>query len=240
MEAISYRKPPTFKYFLNTDEYPEEESVMDNNIIKLSEYTNSSEEIRTFNQFELHSTDIAKEKITQRRIYSFLVDLSAIMVINTAIHTSYALFINEYYSILHPQVKTGLLTGNFGIQAGVFILAYMTYFFYSLYILNGKSLGKMVFKLQTIDDNFIFSHEEKSFSIGPRQAFRRTFGYLSCYLSFGTFFIFSLLSEDKRGLPDYFSSSRTVSLEWLESMKAYKQYEKDHVRIDISSLDKAA
>ncbi len=60
-----------------------------------------------------------------------------------------------------------------------------------------------------------------------------------CYLSFGTFFIFNFSSEDKRGLPDYLSNSRTVSDDWLKSMLEKKQYEAEVVSIDIRSLDVA-
>jgi uncharacterized RDD family membrane protein YckC len=213
---------------------------MENNVISLVSHLEKNSNVETVNEFDIRPIDIANENITQRRIYSFLVDFSTILVINTAIYTSYAVFVSEFYSALNVEVKTQLIGGNFGLQAGVFLMAYMTYFFYSMFVLNGQTLGKKVFKLHTIDDNYIFEEDSSQFTLGARQAFRRSFGYLTCYLSFGSFFVFSILSEDKRGIPDYFSSSRTVSAEWLEGMKAYKQYEHDEVRIDITSLDKVA
>jgi uncharacterized RDD family membrane protein YckC len=213
---------------------------MENNVISLVSHLEKNSNVETVNEFDIKPIDIANENITQRRIYSFLVDFSTILVINTAIHTSYAVFVSEFYSALNVQVKTQMIGGNFGLQAGVFLMAYMTYFFYSMFVLNGQTFGKKVFKLHTIDDNYIFEEDSSQFTLGARQAFRRSFGYLTCYLSFGSFFVFSLLSEDNRGIPDYFSGSRTVSAEWLEGMKAYKQYEHDEVRIDITSLDKVA
>jgi uncharacterized RDD family membrane protein YckC len=213
---------------------------MENNVISLVSHLEKNSNIETVNEFDIKPIDIANDDITQRRIYSFLVDFSAIMVINTAIHTSYALFVSEFFQVLNIKVKAQLLMGNFGLQAGIFLMAYMTYFFYSMFILNGQTFGKMFFKLHTIDDNYIFEEDSKQYYLGARQAFRRAFGYLTCYLSFGSFFIFSILSEDKRGIPDYFSNSRTVSEEWLEGMKAYKKYEHEEVRINITSLDKAA
>jgi uncharacterized RDD family membrane protein YckC len=213
---------------------------MENNVISLVNHLEKNSTVETVNEFDIKPIDIANENITQRRIYSFLVDFSTIMVINTAIHTSYALFVSEFYSALNIKVKSQLIMGNFGIQAGVFLMAYMTYFFYSMFVLNGQTFGKMFFKLHTIDDNYIFEEDSNEYVLGARQAFRRSFGYLTCYLSFGSFFVFSLLSEDKRGIPDYFSNSRTVSHEWLQGMKAYKQYEHAEVRIDITSLEKVA
>lgn len=213
---------------------------MKNNVISLVDHLEKKSEVKTFDEYVIKQVDITQDQITQRRIYSFLVDFATIMVINTAIHTSYALFVSEFYASLNLQVKSQLLGGNFGLQAGVFMMAYMTYFFYSMFILDGQTLGKMIFKIHTIDDNYIFEEDEKAYKLGFRQSFRRAFGYLTCYLSFGTFFIFSILSEDKRGVPDYLSGSRTVSSEWFEGMKAYKEYEHEEVRIDINSLEKAA
>lgn len=210
------------------------------NVISLVDHLERKSNIETINEFDIKPMDIAKEKITQRRIYSFLVDFSAIMVVNTSIHTSYALFISEFYAPVNYSIKSQLISGNMGLHAGVFMLAYMTYFFYSMFVLNGQTFGKMVFKLHTIDDNYIFDEQTNNRTLGVRQSLRRSFGYLTCYLSAGTFFIFSLLSEDKRGVPDYLSGSRTVSSEWLEGMKAYKKYEHEEVRIDITSLDKVA
>jgi len=213
---------------------------MENNIIKLVDYTNSKKDIQTINPFDIESIDLSKESITQKRIYSFMVDFAFIMVMNTAVHTSYSIFVNEFYAPISSTLKTQLMQTNSGLQVGVFMLLYMSYFFYSMYVLNGKTLGKMVFKLKTVSNDYIYEEDELESNLEIRQSFRRSFGYLTYFLSFGTFFIFSLLSEDKRGIPDYFSGTRTVSNEWYEAMKSYKQYDHEEVRININSLSKSA
>ena len=48
------------------------------------------------------------------------------------------------------------------------------------------------------------------------------------------------MSEDNRGVPDYFSQTRTVSNEWFEAMLSYKRSNKEEVKIDIIALDQAA
>lgn len=213
---------------------------MENNIIKLVDYTKPHKEIQTINPFDIESISLTKENITQKRIYSFMVDFAFIMVMNAAVHTSYSVFVSEYYAPISRSLRHQLIQTNSGLQVGVFMLLYMSYFFYSMFVLNGKTFGKMVFKLKTVTNDYIFDEDEKESTLGVRQSFRRSFGYLTYFLSFGTFFIFSILSEDRRGIPDYFSNSRTVSNEWYQAMKAYKQYEHEEVRININSLPKVA
>ena len=110
---------------------------------------------------------------------------------------------------------------------------------YSLFILDGQTFGKKIFKLTTVSDDYFHNETDDSNDITLKQSFQRTAGYLACYLSFGTFFIFSMMSEDKRGLPDYLSSSRTVSLEWLKSTIAQRSAKGDIIQIDIHSLSES-
>jgi uncharacterized RDD family membrane protein YckC len=211
-----------------------------NNVISLVDHLKSQEEIETFNPADIGYFKIQNDKIMQRRVYSFITDFSVVMLLNTAVHVSYSVFVKNFMFVLNIKQQGHLIANNLPVQLSIFMLIYTTYFFYSMFVLNGQSVGKMVFKLKTVTDNFIFEENQKDFTPSASQAWRRTFGYIACYLSFGTFFLFSFMSEDKRGVPDYFSQTRTVSNEWLEGMIAYKEHNRHEVKIDIVSLDKAA
>jgi uncharacterized RDD family membrane protein YckC len=210
------------------------------NVIDLAQFAQKKAAIPTFNPHEAQYIDIKKDKISQRRIYSFIVDFAIISVINTSIHVTYSLFVQNFFLLFNETQKAELVQNNLPLQVSVFILIYTTYFLYGMFVLNGQTPGKMLFKLRTIKDDFIYNEQELNHALNLSSAWRRSFGYLMCYSSFGTFFLFSLMSEDKRGFPDYFSNSRTVSEEWLGAMLAYKQYSHEEIRIDISSLAKAA
>ena len=211
-----------------------------NNIISLTDHLNQKMGVKTFDPADIGYFKIEDDKILQRRFYSFIVDFCIIMLLNTAISVSYSIFIKNFFYLLNIEQQTYLTSSNFMVQISIFMLVYTTYFFYSMYVLNGQTVGKMTFKLTTIKDSFIFGENTIEFAPTLSEAWRRTVAYLTCYLSFGTFFILTFMSEDKRGLPDYFSSTRTVSNEWLEGKIAYNQYSHEEVRIDISSLNRAA
>ena len=212
----------------------------ENNIINLVDHLNSQEEINTFNPADIGYFKIEDDNIMIRRIYSFVVDFSIIMLLNTAATVSYIVFVRKFFYMLHFEQQEILIANNFFVQFSVFIVLYISYFLYCNFVLNGQTVGKQVFKLTTVSDHFIFIEQEQNYALSFLQCWRRTIGYLSCYLSFGTFFFFSFMSIDKRGLPDYLSQSRTVSNEWLAGMMAFKKYEHDQVRIDITALDKVA
>lgn len=211
-----------------------------NNVIQLVDHINSKEEVSTFNAADIGYFKIENDKITQKRIYSFLIDFSVVMLMNAAVHVSYSLFVKNFMFVLNMKQQSYLISNNLPVQISIFMLIYTTYFFYSMFVLNGQTVGKMVYKLKAVSDDFIFDEENMQYDLSASQAWRRTFGYLACYLSFGTFFLFSFMSEDKRGAPDYFSQTRTVSKKWLDGMLAYKQLPHEEVKIDITSLDRVA
>ena len=141
---------------------------------------------------------------------------------------------------LIPSLKNHLLNMNTWLFAGVFMTVYYSYFLFCSFVLEGKTVGKMVFALRVINDHFIHDVDEKNYKLTLSQAAKRAFGYLTCYLTFGIFFIFNFASEDKRGLADYISSSRTVSDRWLKEMIEYKLHQREQLSIEISSLSVSA
>ncbi len=209
---------------------------MENNVVNLVDHIKKKKEVETFDQAIVKPVAIENQKITQRRIYSFMVDFSSILVLSAAIQTSYVMFVNEFLYSLKFQAKSSLILENSPVQFSVFLLSFTAYFLYSLYVMDGQTFGKKIFNLRAIKDDFIFDEDVESECITLRESFRRTMGYLACYMSFGAFFIFSIMSEDKRGLPDYFSGTRTVSEELIASIKHFRANNSEAVTIDIESL----
>lgn len=208
----------------------------ENNILHLPTYLNSDQELPSFVS-HMHKPEEKPKSHLVKRAIAFGVDLLSIAVIKTAIQTSFAIFISEFFVGLSPTYKSHLMNTPMHIHALTFIAIYLSYFIYTSYVFNGKTLGKMTMGLSIINENFLRDQDSVVSSITLKQAAQRAFGYLICYLSFGTFFIFNFSTEDKRGLPDYLSSTRTVSDKWLQSMTDFKKYQKDEVLIDIKSLE---
>lgn len=175
-----------------------------------------------------------------KKISSFILDFIFVLVIKAFITISYASFIHEYMFMLNEEQKMALVNADMTFHFSIMVLVYYCYFLFCNYTLNGKTLGKKIFSITTINDEFIFNNKSSDNSLSLAQANRRAFGYLLCYISFGTFFIFSFFSEDKRGLQDFFSSSRTVNDEWIKFIIDYKQFGTEVITIDILELERAA
>ena len=110
------------------------------------------------------------------------------------------------------------------------------YFLVNALIFEGSSVGKKLMGLVVINEDFTNSHIDKTHELNFMQSVQRTLGYVLCYLSFGTFFIFHFSSEDRRGLSDYLSNSRTVTTSWLKLMLEHKEFAAEVITIDIESL----
>jgi len=211
-----------------------------NKVVYLTDYIHKNKNIKTLGPENIPVNLAKPHSNLIKRTWALGIDLLSISLINTGIHTSYALFIQEFLGPVHQIQKMDLVNGNMALHSMVFVSIYWVYFLYCTYVLNGKTLGKMSMGLRVVNESFFTSAIEMNYTLDFRNSFRRALGYLVCYLSFGTFFIFNFSSEDKRGLPDYLSKSRTVSDTWLAQMLAHKGSPQEVVLINIHALEKAA
>ncbi len=208
-------------------------------VVYLTDYIENDQEISTITPHNKVEHAHGPDTHLTKRIIAFGIDLASIMIVKTSLHTAYAIFINQFFSPINGHQRAQIIQGSLRCHALTFIAIYTSYFLYTSFILDGKTLGKMTMGLRVIDEGFIQDHNQEEYRMTFQNSIRRSIGYLMCYLSFGTFFIFNFSSEDKRGLPDYLSNSRTVSDDRLKSMLEKKQYEAETVSIDIRSLDVA-
>ena len=214
--------------------------MSEDNILNLVEHLKSHTPIKTMDTDDLGAFSIDKEQTLLRRAFAFLCDFMVIATIKNMISVSYAVFVSEFLIPLSGAQKVAMASPGMAMEVAVFMTIFFTYFFYCNYVLDGKTLGSLLMKLNVIDDNYPFDREQENHQPSLEQTAKRAMGYMVCYLSFGTFFFFSLLNEDKKGLPDFMSGTRVVSDEWLKGFKAHKKFSQEQVRININSLDKAA
>jgi uncharacterized RDD family membrane protein YckC len=212
----------------------------DNKIVHLNDYIATHRLVETIpDRLKTEFSKVPRAHLVKRGI-AFGVDLLAIGVLKIVIDSGYAIFVSQFLAPVSSGLKSQLISTDIFFQASIFILIYCSYFLYSAYVFNGKTLGKMTMKLTVVNEDFVYNHKENTHSIDFNQSLKRSLGYLLCYISMGTFFIFNFSSEDKRGLPDYLSGSRTVSDDWLAQILDFKTHKLEEVRIDVSSLDKVS
>lgn len=212
----------------------------DKNVIHLADYITQNAEVEEFNIQKPLPTMSDPGSLLSKRAIGLGIDFSLIFAFKTALHGSFALFVNEFFAPFSNTFKTALSEPNMFFHVSIFLTLFAGYFLVSALIFEGGSLGKKIMGLSVINEDFTTSHIEHTHEISFMQAVQRTAGYVLCYLSFGTFFVFHFSSEDRRGLSDYLSNSRTVTTSWLKLMLEHKEYAAEVVTIDIASLNEAA
>ena len=212
----------------------------DRNVIHLADYITQNAEVDDFN---IHKpiTQLSKpETLIGKRAAALGLDFFLVATAKTALHTSYGVFVNEFFAPFSEGFRSALSNPGIGVHVAVFLMLFAGYFLVSGLIFEGSSLGKKVMGLKVINEDFANSHLEASHELSFMQSVQRSAGYVLCYLSFGTFFVFHFSSEDRRGLSDYLSNSRTVTTSWLKLMLEHKEYAAEVVTIDIDSLKEAS
>lgn len=212
----------------------------ENKVVHLVDYIEQNKKIESVSADKLIPILGQPGPLLLKRGLAFMVDMMAIGLLKTSLDAGYGLFINQYLSPFNSATKYGLTQSNIALHLSVFVMVFLGYFLFTTAVMNGKTLGKLVMKLTIINELFVQNHFEESHELSYSQVFQRSIGYVLCYLSFGTFFVFNFSSEDKRGLSDYLSNTRTVNDEWLSQMLEHKEFSAQEVQIDIASLDQAA
>ena len=214
--------------------------MKENNVVILSEYIQARKELQTFNDKEFEYFDIKDDKITLRRLTAFCADFFIVLMLFNMIQVSYAAFVDNILVPLSYTQKSDLISGVTVVNVFIFAFIYMTYFFFTNFVFNGKTLGKKWMEIKTINEDYIYFQNVDDHQLSASQSLRRALGKFLCYISFGTFFILNVINEEKRGIADMISKSRVVSDEWFEAFEANKHHDLENVKIDVNSLDRVA
>ncbi|MCP4911849.1 MAG: RDD family protein [Oligoflexia bacterium] len=151
--------------------------------------------------------NVTKGQLLRKRISAFAVDVFIIGLIEKALWIGYFAFTSEAFKLLPYSIKASLSLQSYSIRLPIILTVYFTYFLASLYMGEGKTVGKHLFGLR------VRSHEGDPYELSFMESFMRTVGYTTCYASAFFFFSISVFRKDGRGLPDFFSQTETLTNE---------------------------
>lgn len=160
------------------------------------------------------------------RAYAYLVDLLCVVILAQASFFTLTSTSKLLFYGVHPVIHTKVLASYIKLFPLFFICTYFTYFMASLYISNGKTIGKYLFGLKVISRH--------SQNIGLKTCFMRAsiktlaFGLFPISWSLGMMsfvlsFTFPYLRQSAQSLTDVFSFSQTVQQIVFEKFQAEKQ-----------------
>lgn len=143
-------------------------------------------------------------KLINKRTFAFTLDLFLIILINKAIMLTYMSTLNIVFYHLPVAVQKNLIEYLPHISFHILLLVFGGYFFFSYFLGEGKTPGKLLFnlKVQSLSSN----DKELSF----KECFLRTAGYFVCYLTGLILFAIPYFNKKGTGLPDFLSSTQVI------------------------------
>jgi len=142
-------------------------------------------------------------QILRSRTYAFTIDLFLILTIEKIFTLGYFNFINTYFNLLPHEILNRINTNFAGMNVLCSVIIFWSYFLSSYYLGKGQTIGKMLFNINV---------KSKKFPHNPPnilEIFLRTCGYFFCYITGSLLFILPFVTKNKKGLPDWLSSTES-------------------------------
>jgi uncharacterized RDD family membrane protein YckC len=167
---------------------------------------------------------ITAESLFHKRISAFTIDMIAIVISTKLLVLSYRWFLMKYaYPLVH-SIRYEMPRVEVYLETLTLLSVYGCYFFFTLYLSQGKTLGKSLLGLRVVS-------KEQPGIIEWWQALSRTVGYYACYFSGLILFLLPLTNKSQAGLSDWISSTQVISdKQWEEvtSLRAGLELEKNN------------
>jgi uncharacterized RDD family membrane protein YckC len=148
------------------------------------------------------------------RFFAYITDLFCIGIIQKLLVIQYMGYMGQFYSKIPTLMKLQLSKGSEHINWEVFTLVFLTYFFFSFLLSNGKTIGNLIFGLRLVDKNSIDTRLE----LTPWRIAARAFTYLFNNTVFYLPFLINLVTKSNRGIEDWFSGTVTLKDEEINQI----------------------
>lgn len=161
-------------------------------MLKLVEKTNFSPSLPT------------RKATLKRRAYAFIVDLYAIVFINKFMAFTWNSAVNNFISNLAFGKYEAAKRITSGIETISLPIIIASYFFFSYYLNDGRTFGKMLFNLKVYSNN-------KNSQLTVLEALSRSVSYILYSYFFYLPFIINFLRKDMKSITDYVSQTTVMS-----------------------------
>ena len=141
----------------------------------------------------------------RRRTFSFFVDLFCILLASKLLMASYISYLNTFMYIMGDKSQHLLSSQFHKVEFSVITVVFFGYFFLSYYLGNGKTPGKILFRLKVVPA------DNPTGLLGFTQSMKRSMAYVFCYLTGFIFFAIPFFNKNRAGLPDMFSESKVLT-----------------------------
>lgn len=213
----------------NLPDYPE-------NILRFPPVKDNKVSAKEFREEEIYNDKVtaARKGIMKKRFYAFFTDLFAIGLIQKVLVLSYVEFVNEALHQMPFALKSKLISNVGELRLSTLLMTFFSYFFVSLYLGHGKTLGKTIFHLRVVGE------ETQTGDLTFFESLMRTIGYTVCYIGMVFPFALPFFRKDRKGFPDFFSQTSVITEEEFQLLQEINVQESfspiENVKLKIVDL----
>lgn len=173
--------------------------------------------------------------ILQKRMISFAVDITVIAFIKFIVTVSYASFVKTFFYQLNLESQINMIQGLSALDTFNTLLIFSSYFTFSHFWGDGKTVGKMITRTTVVNNKFIHEFSENSTNLNFRLSMLRMIGYLSSYVLLGLPFIFAFFRKDGRSWPDFISRSQTLDDDDIQKLHMLKLSSESDQQLELEA-----
>ncbi len=160
----------------------------------------------------------SRKNLLKSRVYAFIIDIYAIVFLAKGASIAWSMFVREYisnFSFFDSSAWAAMNVNTFALTLPIF---YTAYFFFFLYLNEGRTLGKMAQKLKVCA-----KHDHKR-ELTFMEAFSRSIAYLFCnYLSYLPFLI-NFGRKDSMGIAELISNTVTLREDEIAIIESQEEH----------------
>ncbi len=145
---------------------------------------------------------IQKKAPLRARLYAFTIDLILITFITILINFAFISYLQTLSMGLPSEVQNFFLKSITINSTYIIALVTFGYFFVSYLLLNGKTIGKKLLKLEILNKN--------NQPLSTTQIVARATAYSLCFIINPLLLFIPLLDRLDRGIPDFLSQTSVV------------------------------
>lgn len=172
----------------------------------------------------------SRKETLKRRVYAFITDLYAIVFFNKFLAFCWTSAVNTYISNLALGKYSASKTLFNGVETISLPIVIVSYFFFSYFLNEGKTFGKMLFRLKVYSNT-------KNQELTVMEALSRSITYILYSYFFYLPFIINFIRKDMKSVTDYVSQTTVMTDEEFAVLESLEEKSIQDSQLDMFPED---
>ena len=168
------------------------------------------------------------------RAMAFTIDLVFIGATKFFVTVTFSSFVASIAGLGIKSIES-LSTPPASVEWSVSSLLFFSYFIFCNYVGNGKTIGNRVFKISSIENNYLSDFPNKDFHPTLRHSVLMTLGAYLGFISFGVLFLLPFIRKDQRSLAAILSNTTTISDKGLYEVFLAKNRSQEVLKVEVTA-----